>query len=54
MVGLARNTERLEKLATDLRIFTPSSETITCDVADTTALRRALDEVIATQGPSTC
>jgi NAD(P)-dependent dehydrogenase (short-subunit alcohol dehydrogenase family) len=49
--GLARNTERLEKLATDLRTFTPRSGTITCDVADTAALREALDEVRATHGP---
>lgn len=49
--GLARNTERLEKLATDLRIFTPGSGTITCDVGDTSALRRALDEVAAGHGP---
>jgi NAD(P)-dependent dehydrogenase (short-subunit alcohol dehydrogenase family) len=49
--GLARNTERLEKLATDLRTFTPASGTITCDVADTAALRRALDDVTAAHGP---
>jgi NAD(P)-dependent dehydrogenase (short-subunit alcohol dehydrogenase family) len=49
--GLARNTERLEKLATDLRTFTPASGTITCDVADTTALREALSEVVAAHGP---
>ena len=50
VVGLARSTERLEKLATDLRIFTPASQTVTCDVADTAALRRVLDEVMATHG----
>ena len=44
-------TERLEKLATDLRTFTPGSGTITCDVADTDALRGALDEVTAAHGP---
>ncbi len=49
--GLARNAERLEKLATDLRTFTPGSGTITCDVADTDALRGALDEVTAVHGP---
>ena len=49
--GLARSTERLEKLATDLRTFTPGSGTITCDVADTAALRRALDDVTAAHGP---
>ena len=49
--GLARNTERLEKLATDLRTFTPGSGTLTCDVADTDALRRALGGVAAAHGP---
>jgi short-subunit dehydrogenase len=49
--GLARNEERLDKLETDLRTFTPGSRTITCDVADTHALGRALDEVAATRGP---
>jgi NAD(P)-dependent dehydrogenase (short-subunit alcohol dehydrogenase family) len=49
--GLARNSELLEKLATDLRTFTPGSGTITCDVADTAALRRALDEVAVAAGP---
>ena len=49
--GLARSTERLEKLATDLRTFTPGSGTITCDVADTEALRRALMDVAVTHGP---
>ena len=51
VVGLARNDERLEKLETDLRTFTPASRTILCDVADTDALRRTLDEVAATHGP---
>ncbi len=51
VVGLARNAERLDKLATDLRTFTSGSGTITCDVADTNALRRALDEVTAAHGP---
>ena len=51
VVGLARNTERLDKLATDLRTFAPASETIPCDVADTAALRRALEGVTAAQGP---
>src|ERR1700722_7909157 len=51
VVGLARTTERLEKLATDLRTFTPASGTITCDVADTVALRQALDDVAAAHGP---
>ena len=49
--GLARNVERLDKLETDLRTFTPGSGTIPCDVADTAALRRALDKVAGAQGP---
>ena len=51
VVGLARSTERLEALATQLRTHTPQSTTITCDVADTGALRRALEEVASTRGP---
>ena len=51
VVGLARSAERLEKLATDLRTFTPASGTIRCDVADTAALRRAVDRVAAEHGP---
>jgi NAD(P)-dependent dehydrogenase (short-subunit alcohol dehydrogenase family) len=47
VVGLARTTERLEKL----RTFSPASATFTCDVADTAALRRVLDEVAAAHGP---
>ena len=51
VVGLARSTDRLEKLATDLRSFSPGSETITCDVADTAELRRMLDRVAGAHGP---
>jgi len=51
VVGVARNTERLETLTAELRAHTPDSATLTCDVADTAALRRALDHVTATQGP---
>ena len=51
VIGLARSTERLDKLATDLCTFSPASETMTCDVADTAALRRVLDEVAVTHGP---
>ncbi len=51
VVGLARNAERLDKLETDLRTFTPGSKTIICDVADTAAPQRALDEVAASRGP---
>ena len=51
VAGLARHTGRLEALATQLRVHSPASTTITCDVADTAALRRALDEVVTTLGP---
>lgn len=51
VVGLARNTERLDALAAVLRAASPGSFTMTCDVADTGALRRALDHVAATAGP---
>lgn len=51
VVGLARNTGRLDTLAAELRAHTPASATITCDVSDTAALRRALGQVAATQGP---
>jgi hypothetical protein len=50
VVGLARSTDRLDKLATDLRTFSPGSATFTCDVADTAALGRVLDEVTTAQG----
>jgi NAD(P)-dependent dehydrogenase (short-subunit alcohol dehydrogenase family) len=51
VIGVARTTERLEKLATDLRTFTAESGFVTCDVADTDALRQVLDEVEAASGP---
>jgi len=51
VVGLARNTERLDALTAELRALTPGSETASCDVSDTAALRRALDGVTATVGP---
>jgi NAD(P)-dependent dehydrogenase (short-subunit alcohol dehydrogenase family) len=51
VVGLARSTARLEALAAELRVDSPGSATITCDVSDTAALRRVLDHVAATQGP---
>ena len=51
VVGLARTTERLDVLAAELQDLTRGSATLTCDVADTGALRRALDQVSATQGP---
>jgi NAD(P)-dependent dehydrogenase (short-subunit alcohol dehydrogenase family) len=51
VIGLARSTDRLDKLAADLCTFSPESETITCDVADTAGLRRVLEGVAARQGP---
>jgi short-subunit dehydrogenase len=42
VVGVARSRERLDALARELRVHSPDSETITCDVADTDALRKAL------------
>ena len=51
VVGLARSTGRLDALAAELRAHTPASATITCDVSDTAALRRALRQVAAAQGP---
>jgi NAD(P)-dependent dehydrogenase (short-subunit alcohol dehydrogenase family) len=51
VVGLARSTERLEELKVELQKDSPSSETITCDVADTDAVRRALHHVASTKGP---
>jgi NAD(P)-dependent dehydrogenase (short-subunit alcohol dehydrogenase family) len=51
VVGLARTTERLEELKVELQKDSPASDTITCDVADTDALRRALHTVAGTKGP---
>ncbi len=51
MVGLARNTGRLEALAAELHLHAPGSNTVTCDVADTAALGQALEHVAATVGP---
>jgi NAD(P)-dependent dehydrogenase (short-subunit alcohol dehydrogenase family) len=50
VVGLARTTERLEALSAELRVHSPVSRTITCDVADTDALRQALKEVLKDSG----
>ena len=50
VVGLARTTARLEDLSAELRVHSPRSRTITCDVADTDALRHALKEVMTTWG----
>jgi NAD(P)-dependent dehydrogenase (short-subunit alcohol dehydrogenase family) len=51
VVGLARSPVRLEKLATDVRSFSPRSEMITCDVAETDGLRQVLDRVASAHGP---
>ena len=50
VVGLARNTARLDSLAFELGQHSPSSETITCDVSDTDNLRKVLDHVAETHG----
>jgi NAD(P)-dependent dehydrogenase (short-subunit alcohol dehydrogenase family) len=51
VVGLARNTELLEELEIELQKDSPDSGVIACDVADTGALRDALQSVAATKGP---
>ena len=51
MVGLARSEDRLALLSTELQDDSPKSGTVVCDVADTAALREALDQVVATHGP---
>lgn len=50
VVGLARNTARLDALAFELARHSPASETITCDVRDTDNLRKVLDHVAETHG----
>jgi len=50
VVGVARSADRLEALAADLRAHSPDSGTITCDVADTDALRKALGTVTEMHG----
>jgi NAD(P)-dependent dehydrogenase (short-subunit alcohol dehydrogenase family) len=51
VVGLARSEDRLALLSTELQGDSPKSGTIVCDVADTAALRDALDQVVAAHGP---
>jgi NAD(P)-dependent dehydrogenase (short-subunit alcohol dehydrogenase family) len=51
VVGLARSEDRLALLSTELEAHSPKSGTIVCDVADTAALREALDQVVAQHGP---
>jgi NAD(P)-dependent dehydrogenase (short-subunit alcohol dehydrogenase family) len=50
VVGLARTTARLDALTAELRVHSPESYTITCDVAETDSLRRALKEVVTAFG----
>ena len=51
VVGLARNAERLDALATTLRAVSPTSRTVVCDVADTAALRTVLTGIAENEGP---
>jgi len=51
VVGLARNTERLDALATTLCAVSPKSRTVICDVADTAALRAVLTGIAENDGP---
>jgi NAD(P)-dependent dehydrogenase (short-subunit alcohol dehydrogenase family) len=50
VIGLARNADRLDALAASLGPVSPRSRTVVCDVADTDALRAALDGVVGTDG----
>ncbi len=51
VIGVARNTERLNAVADDLHAYSPQSGTMTCDVSDTDSLRRVLEGVAETRGP---
>jgi NAD(P)-dependent dehydrogenase (short-subunit alcohol dehydrogenase family) len=51
VIGLARNTARLDALAVELRAHSPHSETHTCDVGDTIKLRALLEQVASVHGP---
>ncbi len=51
VVGLARNTARLDALVKELRAYSPRSETRTCDVGDTARLCELLEQVATTHGP---
>jgi NAD(P)-dependent dehydrogenase (short-subunit alcohol dehydrogenase family) len=50
VIGLARRAERLDALADRLRPLSPSSGTMVCDVADTDAVRAALELVVQSHG----
>ena len=51
VAGLSRDEQRLAALARELRQDSPRSLTLTCDVADTGALRAALARVATELGP---
>jgi NAD(P)-dependent dehydrogenase (short-subunit alcohol dehydrogenase family) len=51
VVGVARSTEDLDELTIELQKISPHSDTITCDVADTSALLAAFDRISTTKGP---
>jgi len=51
VIGLARNAERLDTLRRELVVHSPGSTTMVCDVADTVALRAALEQITADHGP---
>lgn len=50
VVGIARRQELLDELAGELRARTPSSRTVVCDVADTSAYKAALADIERTEG----
>ena len=50
VVGLARRTDLLEQLATELTGHTASSSVMTCDVSDADVFRAALEEIEARHG----
>jgi 2-hydroxycyclohexanecarboxyl-CoA dehydrogenase len=51
VAGLSRNTARLAALEDELRVHSPRSLTLTCDVGDTDAVRAALARVATELGP---
>jgi NAD(P)-dependent dehydrogenase (short-subunit alcohol dehydrogenase family) len=50
VVGLARRAELLERLAADMRVVSPESGTVVCDVSDTTHLVDVLGEIEGHRG----
>jgi NAD(P)-dependent dehydrogenase (short-subunit alcohol dehydrogenase family) len=51
VIGLSRDTERLDALTTALQADSPKSGTLVCDVGDTTKLLAAIDDIATTYGP---